>query len=65
MAKIAMLGAGFIGGFYTSSLHGLRSRDKVQVVCDLDGDRARAFAGQYGIPEWTTRYVQGCQQSGG
>lgn len=54
MAKVAMLGAGFIGGFYTESLHGLRSRDKVQVVCDLDGDRARAFAAKYGIPEWTT-----------
>jgi predicted dehydrogenase len=54
MAKIAMLGAGFIGGFYTSSLHGLRSRDKVQVVCDLDSDRAKAFAAKYGIPEWTT-----------
>ena len=54
MAKIAMLGAGFIGGFYTSSLHGLRSRDRVQVVCDLDESRARSFAGQYGIPEWTT-----------
>lgn len=53
MAKIAMLGAGFIGGFYTTSLHGLRSKDKVQVVCDLDGERARAFASKYGIPEWT------------
>ncbi len=54
MAKVAMLGAGFIGGFYTASLHGLRSRDTVQVVCDLDENRARAFAVQYGIPEWTT-----------
>lgn len=54
MAKIAMLGAGFIGGFYTSSLQGLRSRDKVQIVCDLEGDRAEAFASRYGIPQWTT-----------
>ena len=54
MAKIAMLGAGFIGGFYTESLHGLRSRDRVVTVCDLDGERAKAFATKYNIPEWTT-----------
>ncbi len=54
MAKVAMLGAGFIGGFYTASLQGLRSRDKVHVVCDSDGERAKQFAADHNIPEWTT-----------
>jgi len=54
MAKIAMLGAGFIGDFYTYSLHGLRSRDRVIVVSDRDQSRAKAFAEKHGIPRWTT-----------
>jgi predicted dehydrogenase len=62
MAKIAMLGAGFIGGFYTESLHALRSRDKVQVVCDLDGDQGKAFASRYGIPGMDYRHFKGSQQ---
>jgi hypothetical protein len=32
MAKVAMLGAGFIGDFYSHSLHGLRSRDRVHII---------------------------------
>jgi hypothetical protein len=30
--KIALLGTGLIGTFYTMSLHGLRSRDEVAIV---------------------------------
>ncbi len=29
MARITMLGTGLIGTFYTQTLHGLRSRDRV------------------------------------
>ena len=54
MAKVAMLGAGFIGDFYTYSLHGLRSRDQVYIINDRDESRARAFAKKHRIPEWTT-----------
>jgi predicted dehydrogenase len=54
MAKVAMLGAGFIGDFYTFSLHGLRSRDQVQVIYSRDEARGKAFAKKHGIPEWTT-----------
>lgn len=54
MAKIAMLGAGFIGDFYTYSLHGLRSRDQVQVIYSRDESRGKAFAKKHGIPQWTT-----------
>jgi predicted dehydrogenase len=54
MAKVAMLGAGFIGDFYTHSLHGLRSRDRVQVIYSRDEARGKAFAEKHGIPRWTT-----------
>jgi predicted dehydrogenase len=54
MARIAMLGAGFIGDFYTYSLHGLRSRDQVQVIYSRDESRGKAFAKKHSIPQWTT-----------
>lgn len=54
MLRIAMLGTGFIGRFYTESLHGKRSRDRVQLVYGRDETRARAFADQHGIPRSTT-----------
>jgi len=54
MAKVAMLGAGFIGDFYTYSLHGLRSRDQVHVIYSRDESRGKAFAKKHGIPKWTT-----------
>ena len=54
MAKVAMLGAGFIGDFYTFSLHGQRGRDKVHVIYSRDESRGKAFAKKHGIPRWTT-----------
>lgn len=54
MAKVAMLGAGFIGDFYTHSLHGMRSRDSVQTIYSRDEGRGKAFAEKHGIPVWTT-----------
>lgn len=54
MAKIAMLGAGFIGDFYTFSIHGQRNRDRVQVIYSRDEARGKAFAGKHGIAQWTT-----------
>lgn len=54
MAKLAMLGAGFIGAFYTESLHGFRSRDKVQVVYSRSPESAEKFSKKYNIPAWTT-----------
>lgn len=52
--KIAMLGTGLIGMFYTMTLHGQRSRDRVHTVYSRSEDRARAFAQEWGIPKWTT-----------
>ncbi|MBW6501755.1 MAG: Gfo/Idh/MocA family oxidoreductase, partial [Bacteroidales bacterium] len=54
MAKLAMLGAGFIGDFYTYGLHGMRSRDMVQIIYSRDEGRGRAFSEKHGVPKWTT-----------
>jgi len=53
MAKITMLGTGLIGTFYTQTLHGLRSRDRVVNVYSRSAKRARAFAAERGIPRWS------------
>jgi predicted dehydrogenase len=55
MANVAMLGTGLIGHFYTMSLHGKRSRDKVVVVQGRDAAKTKAFAEKWGIPRSTTR----------
>src|SRR5580765_7918032 len=49
-----MLGTGLIGLFYTRTLHGQRNRDRVHVVYSRSEERARAFAQEEGVPEWTT-----------
>jgi predicted dehydrogenase len=50
MANVAMLGTGLIGLFYTMSLHGKRSRDRVVVVQGRDAAKTRAFANKWGVP---------------
>ena len=54
MHKVTVLGTGLIGMFYTSTLHGLRSRDQVHVVYSRSEERASKFAGEWNIPHWTT-----------
>lgn len=54
MIKVAMLGAGFIGDFYTFSINGQRNRDRVHVIYSRDEARGKAFARKHGIPKWTT-----------
>ncbi len=54
MHKITMLGTGLIGMFYTMTLHGGRSRDKVEVVYSRSEERARQFASEWNIPHATT-----------
>jgi predicted dehydrogenase len=49
-----MLGSGLIGMFYTMTLHGLRSRDRVSVVYSRAEQRARQFAQDWNIRDWTT-----------
>ncbi len=54
MANITMLGTGLIGTFYTQTLHGLRSRDRVVNVYSRSAERAKAFAAEHGIPRWSS-----------
>jgi predicted dehydrogenase len=52
--RISMLGTGLIGDFYTMTLHGQRSRDRVGVVYSRSEERGKAFADRWGIPRSTT-----------
>jgi predicted dehydrogenase len=54
MHKITMLGTGLIGMFYTMTLHGQRSRDRVTMVYSRTEERVREFAKEWDIPKWTT-----------
>jgi predicted dehydrogenase len=54
MANIAILGTGFIGMFYAQALTAKRGRDKIGIVCGLPAEAAKAFAGRFGVPRWTT-----------
>lgn len=54
MHRITMLGTGLIGMFYTMTLHGNRSRDRVQVAYSRTAARAEQFAKDWDIPKWTT-----------
>jgi predicted dehydrogenase len=53
MHKIALLGTGLIGRFYTMSLLGYRGRDEIVVVCAIGPGEAEGFAKEFGIPRWT------------
>lgn len=52
--NITLIGAGLIGTFYTTTIHGQRSRDRIRTICALTDDEARAFAQKWGIPKWTS-----------
>lgn len=54
MHNVTVLGTGLIGMFYTRTLHGLRSRDQVQVVYSRSEERVKTFAAEWNIPTWTT-----------
>lgn len=54
MKRIAMLGTGFIGRFYTEALHGQRNADRVVMVYGRQAGNAESFASEYDIAYWTT-----------
>ncbi len=54
MHKVTLLGTGLIGMFYTMTIQGQRSRDKVQVVYSRTRERAEKFAQDWDVPRWTT-----------
>jgi len=51
---VTMLGTGLIADFYTMTLHGQRSRDRVDVVYSRSPERGEAFADRWTIPHHTT-----------
>ncbi|HEX9387562.1 MAG TPA: Gfo/Idh/MocA family oxidoreductase [Anaerolineales bacterium] len=53
MHKIAMLGTGLIGRFYTMSLQNFRGKDEIKVVCSSQLENAKKFADEFGIPRST------------
>ena len=52
--KIAMIGGGFIGDFYTSTLHGQRRSDRVHIVYSRSENSAKGIAERWNVPKWTT-----------
>ena len=52
--RIAMLGTGLIGTFYTMTLHGGRNLDRVHTVYSRSEERASAFSSEWEIPNHTT-----------
>ena len=48
-----MLGSGFIGRFYTDSLHGYRNKDRVVSIYSRREESAKKFAKDYDVPHWT------------
>jgi predicted dehydrogenase len=52
--RVAMLGTGLIGDFYTMTLHGRRGRDRVEVVYSRSEERGAAFRERWGVPVSTT-----------
>lgn len=54
MPRIAMLGTGLIGRFYTEALQGKRSRDKVHLAYSRSEENVKAFAEKYNVPRYTT-----------
>jgi predicted dehydrogenase len=64
MARIAMLGTGLIGMFYTVALQGKRSRDRVTVVCGRDPERTKVFAETHAVPRWTTDMADAIRDPG-
>lgn len=53
MHKIAMLGAGLIGRFYTMSLLHYRGQDEIKVVCAATPEDAQKFAAEFQIERST------------
>ncbi len=54
MQKVAVLGTGLIGMFYTLALNGQRNRDNVVMVYSRSEARARQAAQEWGVPHFTT-----------
>ncbi len=54
MPKICILGGGFIGRFYATSLTGKRTADRLTVVYSRSESSAERFAGDFNVPHFFT-----------
>jgi len=54
MARIAMLGSGFIGRFYADSIQGYRNRDKIVSIYSRREESVKKFKTDYHVPFGTT-----------
>jgi len=61
---VTMLGAGLIGTFYTMTIQGRRSRDRVGAVCARTEEEAAAFARRWEIPRWTSDIKKAIEDPG-
>ncbi|MCX6316523.1 MAG: Gfo/Idh/MocA family oxidoreductase [Bacteroidetes bacterium] len=56
--NLAILGAGFISRFYADSLVAQRRKDKIVSVYSRNEDNAKMFAGDYGVPHYTSALAE-------
>ena len=61
--KITMLGGGFIGRFYTATLHNQRGPDRVHHVYSRREETAKTLATDWNIPKWTTDMAEAINDS--
>src|SRR5699024_4988802 len=58
--RIAMLGTGLIGDFYTAALHHGRNRDSVGLIYSRSEERGAGFQERWGVPRSTTSLEAAC-----
>ena len=62
--RVAMLGTGLIGDFYTMTLNGRRWRDRVEVVYSRSVERGEAFRDRWGVAHATTSIAEAVEHPG-
>ena len=60
--RVLMLGTGLIGNFYTMCIQDKRTQDYVHSVYSRTEERAKKFAADWNIPNWTTDLEAAIQQ---
>ena len=62
--RVAMLGTGLIGDFYTMTLNGRRWRDRVEVVYSRSVERGEAFRHRWDVAHATTSIAEAVEHPG-
>ncbi len=62
--RVAMLGTGLIGDFYTMTLNGRRWRDRVEVVYSRSVERGEAFRDRWDVAHATTSIAEAVEHPG-